>query len=50
MYADITKFVREGRFVPVGGTWVEMVGSFFTSIQFALLFFSISFLINYRSC
>lgn len=25
LYEDIQKFVREGRFIPVGGTWVEMV-------------------------
>ena len=25
LYADIKKYVKEGRFLPVGGTWVEMV-------------------------
>jgi alpha-mannosidase len=25
LYADIKKYVAEGRFIPVGGTWVEMV-------------------------
>ncbi|XP_060596944.1 alpha-mannosidase 2C1-like isoform X1 [Ruditapes philippinarum] len=26
LYADIKKYVAEGRFIPVGGTWVEMDG------------------------
>ena len=26
LYAEIKKYVKEGRFLPVGGTWVEMVG------------------------
>ncbi|XP_064627602.1 alpha-mannosidase 2C1-like isoform X2 [Lineus longissimus] len=26
LFEDIRKFVREGRFIPVGGTWVEMDG------------------------
>ncbi|KAL4232509.1 hypothetical protein ACF0H5_007201 [Mactra antiquata] len=26
LYEDIKKFVKEGRFIPVGGTWVEMDG------------------------
>lgn len=25
LYKDICKFVASGQFVPVGGTWVEMV-------------------------
>ena len=25
LYKDICKFVANGQFVPVGGTWVEMV-------------------------
>lgn len=28
IYQDICKFVNAGQFVPVGGTWVEMVTSF----------------------
>jgi alpha-mannosidase len=25
LYAQIKDFVKRGRFIPVGGTWVEMV-------------------------
>ena len=25
LYSDIKKYISEGRFIPVGGTWVEMV-------------------------
>ena len=29
LWQDIMKFYKEGRFIPVGGTWVEMVGVVF---------------------
>lgn len=27
LYTQIKEFVKKGRFIPVGGTWVEMVGT-----------------------
>lgn len=27
LYTQIKEFVKKGRFIPVGGTWVEMVST-----------------------
>jgi len=27
LYADIKRYVADGRFIPVGGTWIEMDGN-----------------------
>lgn len=29
LFSEIKRFVQKGQFIPVGGTWVEMVGHSF---------------------
>lgn len=48
IYQDICKFVNAGQFVPVGGTWVEMVTSFSFVIMILLnQFITFLFCSNY---